>query len=145
MKCEWEGCQKDIEDNVRDHLLSHIEKNDEAKCLWRGCQRYGEAQVSKHALLAHARRHTGERPFECHLCGKDYTRSDPLKKHLLRHEVADSKNENLMMKIEYLGLLLTEYRRESLRIMNDIESIRYNIQTMNRKIAYEIKRNKSPL
>ncbi|CAD25475.1 hypothetical protein [Encephalitozoon cuniculi GB-M1] len=145
MRCEWEGCQEEIGDNVRGHLLSHIEKDEEARCLWKDCARYGEAQASKHALLAHARRHTGERPFECHLCGKDYTRSDPLKKHLLRHEAVDSKNENLIRKIEYLGQLLAEYRRESLRIMNDIESIRYNIQAMSRKIAYETKGNKSSL
>ncbi|ADM11715.1 uncharacterized protein Eint_061080 [Encephalitozoon intestinalis ATCC 50506] len=145
MRCEWEECQKDIEDNVRGHLLSHIEKDEEARCLWKDCPRYGEVQVSKHALLAHARRHTGERPFECHLCGKDYTRSDPLKKHLLRHEAVDSKSENLMMKIEYLGKLLTEYRRETLRIMNDIESIRHNIQAMSSKIVCKIKRNKPSL
>lgn len=142
MRCGWEGCQDNVEDGVKAHLLQHIEGKEETRCLWKDCPRYGEVQAGKHALLAHARRHTGERPFECHICGKDYTRSDPLKKHLARHEAADGKNESLMARVEYLGLLLVEHRRESLRLMGDIESARRNIQAMDRRIVRRVWGNK---
>ncbi|KAM0672123.1 hypothetical protein CWI42_070170 [Ordospora colligata] len=141
MKCEWDECEEDIEEDSKKHFLMHIEKLSVNKCLWKDCARIGEIQASKHALLAHARRHTGERPFECHICGKDYTRSDPLKKHLARHEAVESKNASLIAKIEYLSALLTEHRRETIRIMNQIESIQRNIQVVNSKIVDKIKEN----
>ena len=141
MKCEWDECEEDIEEDSKKHFLMHIEKLSVNKCLWKDCARSGEIQASKHALLAHARRHTGERPFECHICGKDYTRSDPLKKHLARHDAVESKNASLIAKIEYLSALLTEHRRETIRIINQIESIRRNIKVVNSKIVDKIKEN----
>lgn len=129
MKCEWEGCDAEMAD-VKEHLLGHIEREEQFRCLWRECPRFGEQQANKHTLLAHARRHSGERPFECHICGKDYTRGDPLKKHLARHDIVDSKNEGILARIEYLSSLLTEYHRESEGIAEDIMRARMNIEAV---------------
>lgn len=138
MNCRWEDCLEKMDD-VKEHLMSHIEKQSQLKCMWKDCPRYGEVQASKHTLLAHARRHTGERPFECHICGKDYTRSDPLKKHLARHEAVEQRNRSLISKIDYLSSLLTEHLRESLMIMNDIETVKYNIEIINDEIIRKTK------
>lgn len=140
MKCQWESCVDEMGEEVKEHLLCHIEQQGELKCLWGECPRYGEVQTNKHTLLAHVRRHTGERPFECHICGKDYTRGDPLKKHLLRHEAVEGKNDGLISRIGYLSLLLVEHRKESLRIIGDIERVKYNIEAISKGIVEEIER-----
>lgn len=141
MNCEWKDCTESIGDDVKVHMLCHIEKEESLSCLWKDCPRYGEPQTSKHTLLAHVRRHTGERPFECHICGKDYTRGDPLKKHLARHEVVEKKNEDLLSKIEYLSSLLVDHRRESLRIINNMELVKHNIEVISNEIISTVKKD----
>lgn len=88
--CEWRGCGAtfDTVEDLAAHLDgTHIEKGLHAYvCEWDNCDRHGNQLPSRHGLVTHLRRHTGERPYECTTCGKHFSRSDALYKHVKSHE-----------------------------------------------------------
>ena len=60
-------------------------------CPWEGCTM---AFKMKHHLKDHMRRHTGERPFECHVCGYRSRQKSTLAYHIrTRHASASKKTK----------------------------------------------------
>lgn len=52
-------------------------------CNWEGC---GWKFARSDELTRHYRKHTGHRPFQCHLCDRAFSRSDHLALHMKRHQ-----------------------------------------------------------
>lgn len=100
MKCEWEGCSEDVDD-LKGHIEGHITDPAVYRCLWTSCPKRNDT-FSKGAFIAHIRTHTGERPFKCPKCAKDFTRADALNKHVKRHEASDKAIYDIVDKIFYL-------------------------------------------
>ncbi|KYN07812.1 Krueppel-like factor 5 [Cyphomyrmex costatus] len=52
------------------------------QCTWEGCT-WKFARSDE--LTRHYRKHTGQKPFKCHLCQRSFSRSDHLSLHMKRH------------------------------------------------------------
>ena len=63
---------------LKAHMLTHSDTRD-YPCTWEGCS---YAFKTKGSLKRHMRRHTGERPFRCELCGRCFGESGALTRHL---------------------------------------------------------------
>ena len=72
----------DYKTGYSSHMKAHMAKHSEPKFK---CSHCDKVLKSKLSLEGHEREHTGERPFECQVCGKGFTRSCSLithKKHV---------------------------------------------------------------
>ncbi|XP_048763104.2 transcription factor E4F1-like [Ostrea edulis] len=74
---------------LRAHMLTHSTSRD-FPCSIEGCN---YAFKTKGSLKRHMRRHTGERPFKCDECGRTFTESGALTRHLKSRVPCKNKSD----------------------------------------------------
>ncbi|KAL4239609.1 Transcription factor [Mactra antiquata] len=75
---------------LKTHMLTHSNKREFA-CMYQGCN---YAFKTKGSLKRHMRRHTGERPYPCELCGRNFSESGALTRHLKSRVPCSSKTDD---------------------------------------------------
>ncbi|XP_025414445.1 zinc finger protein GLIS2 homolog isoform X3 [Sipha flava] len=84
----WENCDLYMnKTELSKHVISHIVPESQGLfyCKWENCTRGNRAFNAKYKILVHIRTHTNDRPHQCYICGKRFTRAENLKIHARSH------------------------------------------------------------
>ena len=137
--CAWLDCTaqfdnlSDLVDHISEAHLNHL-KAGEYSCSWKDCDRLGQTFHNRSALNAHIRRHTGEKPFTCKVCGSTFARSDALSKHLKGHgELAVEAESKTVVKRPSETLGPIDYILENLLLENMYLKRKLNSNMINSK------------
>ncbi|KAG0299642.1 small nuclear RNA activating complex, polypeptide 3 [Dissophora globulifera] len=87
--CGWKGCNR-VFSNF-DSLTSHLSEDhigtgkSEYVCDWEGCERNGRGFGQRQKAMRHIQTHTGDKPYQCHLCKKRFSESNIMAQHMRTH------------------------------------------------------------
>ncbi|XP_053472427.1 zinc finger protein GLIS2 [Ictalurus furcatus] len=90
LACRWLRCHLLFEclQDLVDHVTeSHVkpERSSGYCCHWEGCARKGRGFNARYKMLIHIRTHTNEKPHQCPICSKSFSRLENLKIHTRSH------------------------------------------------------------
>ncbi|XP_033116184.1 transcriptional activator GLI3-like [Anneissia japonica] len=90
LSCDWLNCF--LKFTTQEELVNHVNRShillDDGTgycCRWIGCTRNGKGFNAKYKMRIHVRSHTNEKPHQCHICKKCFSRSENLKIHKRSH------------------------------------------------------------
>ncbi|XP_037948009.1 zinc finger protein GLIS2 homolog [Teleopsis dalmanni] len=89
--CNWLHCKRIFES--LELLAAHVTQEHAVAslndglyyCRWSGCLRTDRGFNARYKMLVHVRTHTKEKPHQCHLCEKKFSRAENLKIHIRSH------------------------------------------------------------
>ncbi|XP_041363433.1 transcription factor E4F1-like isoform X2 [Gigantopelta aegis] len=87
--CDLCGCTFKEHNVLKTHMLTHTNKRGFV-CRAAGCT---YAFKTKGSLTRHMRRHTGDRPYKCQKCGRKFSESGALTRHLRSRNPCTSKSD----------------------------------------------------
>ena len=81
--------QANVEKHIEQHVKSALNDSTDDSCKKHICSHCGLSLNGKVELQSHLFLHTGEKPYECTMCNKTFTRQKSLAKHLRKHDLDD--------------------------------------------------------
>ncbi|KAF9429255.1 zinc-finger protein [Entomortierella beljakovae] len=87
--CRWKGCGR-VFTNF-DSLTTHLSEDhigmgkSQYICEWEGCERNGRGFAQRQKAMRHIQTHTGDKPYQCHICKKRFSEANIMAQHMRTH------------------------------------------------------------
>jgi uncharacterized Zn-finger protein len=91
--CAIEDCGKHFRDRskLKRHMLVHTVRTRQGERPYE-CHHCGKSFSLDFNLRTHMRTHSGEKPYHCQYCGKQFTQSSNLTSHFKTHRTCHQRN-----------------------------------------------------